>query len=108
MVTNGEGSTLSDRAGSNAPSPLGAASAATGDASPHDRYQFQGEEQGIVEDIRTKLQWQRFSLGQTWTGATCAGKATEYTWVEAQRLAPAGWRLPTEDELASLIYCSTG
>jgi hypothetical protein len=75
---------------------------------PHDRYRFLGEDQGIVEDIRTKLQWQRCSLGQTWTGATCAGVATKYTWDEAQRLAPTGWRLPTKDELASLVYCSSG
>ena len=107
-VTNGEGSTLSDREGVNAPSPPGAASSATGDASPHDHYRFLGKDQGIVEDSRTKLQWQRCSLGQTWTGVTCAGEATLHTWNEARRLAPAGWRLPTKDELASLVYCSSG
>ena len=77
-------------------------------ASPSDRYRFLGKDQEIVEDIRTKLQWQRCSLGQTWNGVTCAGGATEYEWDEAQRLAPAGWRLPTKDELASLVYCSSG
>ena len=81
-----------------------------GDSVAHgeERYRFLGQDQGIVEDIRTKLQWQRCSLGQTWTGATCAGEATEYKWDAAQRLAPAGWRLPTKDELASLVYCSSG
>ena len=77
-------------------------------ASPPNRYRFLGKDRGIVEDTRTKLQWQRCSVGQTWTGATCTGVATEYTWDEAQRLAPAGWRLPTRDELASLVYCSSG
>ena len=77
-------------------------------ASPNDRYRFLGKDQEIVEDIRTKLQWQRCSLGQTWNGATCAGEATKYQWDEARRAASAGWRLPTKDELASLIYCSSG
>ena len=77
-------------------------------ASPHERYRLLGKDQGIVEDTRTKLQWQRCSLGQTWTGATCTGKATKYQWDKAQSLAPAGWRLPTRVELASLIYCSSG
>ena len=77
-------------------------------ANDAERYRFLSEDLGIVEDIRTKLQWQRCSLGQTWTGATCAGKATGYTWYEAQRLRPEGWRLPRKDELASLVYCSSG
>ena len=77
-------------------------------ASPSDRYRFLGKDQEIVEDIRTKLQWQRCSLGQTWNGATCAGEATKYLWDEALRTPTAGWRLPTKDELASLIYCSSG
>jgi uncharacterized protein (TIGR02145 family) len=67
-----------------------------------------GKDQGIVEDSSTGLQWMRCSQGQRWNGATCAGEAEEYTWYEAQRIAPAGWRLPTKDELASLVYCSSG
>jgi len=88
-------------------SPRGATES-TASASPNERYRFLGKDQGIVEDIRTKLQWQRCSLGQTWNGATCAGEARKYTLDEAQRIAPAGWRLPTKDELASLVYCSSG
>ncbi len=98
-----------DREETNAASPPGAAPASAGsDNSPNARYRFLGKDQDIVEDTRTKLQWQRCSLGQTWTGATCAGEATKYQWDEAQRIAPAGWRLPTKDELASLVYCSSG
>jgi uncharacterized protein (TIGR02145 family) len=67
-----------------------------------------GSAEGIVEDTRTKLQWQRCSRGQTWTGVSCTGKAQEYTWEQANKLAPDGWRLPTRDELASLVYCSSG
>ena len=97
-----------DRDSSNTAAPQGGASGPTGDASPNARYRFVGKDQDIVEDTRTQLQWQRCSLGQTWTGATCAGEATGYEWDEAQRVAPAGWRLPTKEELASLIYCSSG
>ncbi|MBP6733691.1 MAG: DUF1566 domain-containing protein [Chromatiaceae bacterium] len=108
LAPTGEGTKLSDRIGSNAASPLGAASASAGGASPNERYRFLGKDQEIVEDTRTKLQWQRCSLSQVWTGATCAGEAKTYKWDEAQRIAPAGWRLPTKDELASLVYCSSG
>jgi hypothetical protein len=94
--------------GPNASSPRRGSTAAASSASPHERYRFLGKNQDIVEDTRTKLQWQRCSLGQTWTGVTCAGEATEHEWDEAQRIAPAGWRLPTEEELASLVYCSSG
>ncbi|MBP6583516.1 MAG: DUF1566 domain-containing protein [Chromatiaceae bacterium] len=98
-----------DREETNAASPPGAAPASAGsDNSPNARYRFLGKDQDIVEDTRTKLQWQRCSLGQTWTGATCAGEATKYHRGEAQRVAPTGWRLPTKDELASLVYCSSG
>lgn len=97
-----------DERGSNAASLPGGASAPTVGASPNERYRFVGKDQGIVEDIRTKLQWQRCSLGQTWTGATCSGEAKRYEWDKAMRIAPAGWRLPTKDELASLVYCSSG
>ncbi len=81
---------------------------ATTSASHNDRYRFLGRNQEIVEDFRTNLQWQRCSLGQIWNGATCVGEATKYKWDEARLAAPAGWRLPTKDELASLIYCSSG
>ena len=98
-----------DRNNSYSASPPGEAMASAGsDNSPNVRYRFLGKDQEIVEDIRTKLQWQRCSLGQTWNGVTCAGEATKYQWDEARRAASAGWRLPTKDELASLVYCSSG
>ncbi len=100
-------STIGDSAGSSN-AKQGDAAEPPGGTSPNERYRFLGKNQDIVEDTRTKLQWQRCSLGQTWTGATCAGEATKYHWDEAQRVTPTGWRLPTKDELASLVYCSSG
>jgi hypothetical protein len=94
--------------GPGASSPRRGSTAAASSASPHERYRFLGKNQGIVEDTRTKLQWQRCSLGQTWTGTTCAGEAKKYDWNEARHIAPAEWRLPTKEELASLVYCSSG
>jgi predicted Zn finger-like uncharacterized protein len=57
------------------------------------------------------ITWQRCSVGQTWTGTTCNGEAKKMTWDEAMKFTSdfAGhndWRLPTEDELLTLVYCS--
>lgn len=63
---------------------------------------------GTVTDIHTKLTWQRCSVGQTWTGETCAGEASSFKWDDAMQLAKDGWRLPTVDELDTLVFCSSG
>ncbi len=83
------------------------------------RYRDNGD--GTVTDVTTGLQWMRFSLGQEWRGGTCVGKAKTYTWNDALNAATAvglnrhggyaghcDWRLPTKDELLSLVYCSSG
>jgi hypothetical protein len=80
---------------------------------------YQDNNNGTVTDVKTKLQWMRFSLGQKWENGTCVGEAKEYTWDDAKKAAElfnknggyAGyrdWRLPTIDELKSLVYCSSG
>jgi len=81
------------------------------------RYRSNGD--GTVTDVTTGLQWMRFSLGQEWRGGCCQGEAAQYQWQEAQDTAKelnlkggyAGhldWRLPSKDELLSLVYCSSG
>jgi len=77
------------------------------------RYRDEGD--GTVTDITTDLQWQRVSVGQCWENDDCIGKATEYNWEQAFEAAGASkfagyqdWRLPTIDELCSLVYCSSG
>lgn len=87
---------------------------------PTDRYQDHGD--GTVTDVQTGLQWMRFSLGQEWQEwqeSTCVGKAKKYQWQEALDAATelnaqggyaghADWRVPTKEELLTLVYCSCG
>jgi hypothetical protein len=57
-----------------------------------------------VYDMKTDLTWQRCSVGQHWIdGMGCDGDARVFTFDEAQKLADASWRLPTKDELMSLV-----
>jgi len=81
------------------------------------RYRSNGD--GTVTDVTTGLQWMRFSLGQEWRGGCCQGEAAQYQWQEAQDTAKAlnlnggyagrqDWRVPSKEELLSLVYCSSG
>ena len=72
------------------------------------RYRVRGDQGAIIEDTSTGLQWMRCSLGQTWTGQTCSGTAQQYRWDQAHAAVPSGWRLPTQYELRTLVYCSDG
>ncbi|QQS55816.1 MAG: DUF1566 domain-containing protein [Candidatus Competibacteraceae bacterium] len=76
------------------------------------RYRDNGD--GTVTDVKTGLQWMRFSLGQKWKDGTCMGEAKQYPWREALDAAEAlncqggyagclDWRLPTKKELQTLV-----
>ena len=59
------------------------------------------------------MTWQKCSVGQTWTGETCSGEAIKMTWDDAMKFSNgfAGyndWRLPTKEELITLVFCSDG
>ncbi len=62
---------------------------------------------GTVTHKKTGLTWQRCSVGQTWTGSSCSGTASTFTFDQANALTSnfAGrtdWQLPRIDELNSI------
>ncbi|MEA1988165.1 MAG: DUF1566 domain-containing protein [Pseudomonadota bacterium] len=69
--------------------------------------------QGVVTDAKTGLMWMACGIGQDWTGGNCSGETEEYLWSEAVSLAKdksyagySDWRLPTRDELHSIVSCT--
>ena len=59
---------------------------------------------GSVYDKKTDLTWARCSVGQQWKEETgCAGSVKTFTFDEAQQQGGSGWRIPTKDELATLV-----
>lgn len=57
-----------------------------------------------VFDKKTELTWQRCSVGQRWKkGIGCAGIIQTFTFTQAQQLGDEKWRVPTKEELSSLI-----
>lgn len=68
---------------------------------PASRYEIRGDE---VADKLTGLTWQRCGVGQHWADATgCAGAPVKANWSDATRMADGVWRLPSKDELLTLI-----
>lgn len=69
---------------------------------------------GTVTDTQTGLMWMRPCLGQQWKKGMVAGEAKAFDWRDAckQRgddfAGYSDWRLPTFEELKTLVYCSTG
>lgn len=68
---------------------------------PTSRYELRGE---TVLDKKTRLEWQRCSLGQSWSpDKGCTGEVIGLTREEAITLQSDGWRVPTRFELMSLV-----
>jgi hypothetical protein len=64
------------------------------------RYVIEGSE---VYDAKTKLTWARCSVGQEWKDDHCWGTIGRFTFEEAQHQGGNGWRVPTKDELFTLV-----
>lgn len=58
---------------------------------------------GSVTHGKTGLRWKRCAEGMTWTGSTCAGESKEYIWKDAKALGVNGWRLPSIEELRTIV-----
>jgi len=58
-----------------------------------------------VTDNTTHLAWRRCAEGLKWNGRTCDGKLMKFFYHEAKTRASAsgGWRLPTREELESIV-----
>src|SRR5690606_17368474 len=68
---------------------------------PTARYELRG---ATALDKTTRLDWQRCTLGQTWSEEKgCTGEVVGLTWDEARSLESDGWRVPTRFELLSLV-----
>jgi hypothetical protein len=77
------------------------AHAACDPSSRDSRYDIKGD---TVLDEVSHLLWQRCSVGQQWKdGSGCTGAVKPLTWVDAKQEQSGGWRLPTRDELVSLV-----
>lgn len=59
-----------------------------------------------IKDNQTGLIWQRCTIGQTWTGTTCAGSAVKINWRDGLKAANNlgnGYRMPNIRELRSIV-----
>lgn len=58
----------------------------------------------LAYNPRTDLTWQRCAVGQSFDGANaCRGEAVRLSFDEALTTGRDGWRMPTLDELRSLV-----
>ncbi len=85
--------------------------AVRGDTLPGNNFVDNGN--ATITDDSTGLMWQKCNYGQTWDGTDCTGSAVAQTWQQAldaveqfnlnSYLGYTDWRLPTCNELQSLI-----
>ena len=81
------------------------AQAACDATTPDARFVVNG---GEVYDSKTNLTWQRCSVGQTWSQDMCTGTVEGMTWDKAAKQKKGGWRVPTRDELLTLVEIPCG
>ncbi len=69
----------------------------------------------LVLDLKLNIYWLRCSAGQIWADNKCQGKAIKLTMQEAQEAIKIAkeqlggdWRLPTREELESLVCMKCG
>ena len=69
-----------------------------------DRFRLSADGQE-VHDSKTQLTWRRCAEGMSWNGKACTGKPVKFSYVSAQKYVQGsvGWRLPTRDELLTLV-----
>jgi len=84
---------------------LPAAQAACNATTPDPRYMLNN---GEVYDSQKNLTWQRCSVGQTWSQDQCTGTVKTMSWNEAMKQKKGGWRVPTLDELLTLVEAPCG
>lgn len=75
------------------------------------RYELSSELPGTVRDVVTNISWQRCYVGQSWDAGSnsCSGSVLMAEADDIAAYSPApGWRLPTLEELQSLVLCSSG
>jgi hypothetical protein len=87
-------------------SPCDADQPADGGLVSH-RYQVI-ENCNVVLDLRTRLMWQRCSLGQLWNGQVCVGRPVKHDWSAASQLQSqlcgySDWSLPAYSDLEGLL-----
>lgn len=80
------------------------------EAPPHqdNSIRFIDNGDGTTTDSTSGLMWMRFAEGQTWSGAGCTGQAKLFSLDQAKEIhqdfaGHADWRLPTVDELKSIV-----
>ncbi|MCX7178675.1 MAG: DUF1566 domain-containing protein [Proteobacteria bacterium] len=81
-----------------------------GIASPASAKTYSDNGNGTVTDSTTGLIWMRCSMGQAWTGSTCTGTASTYTWDQSNALTGtvsfggrSDWRMPNIRELQTIV-----
>lgn len=79
----------------------GATQAASKPPLSNSRFQIHGD---TVYDKKTNLTWARCSIGSRWVdGLGCIGVIKTMNFAKAKSLENEPWRMPTKDELATLV-----